>query len=74
MILLRQEREQKNLSQAELARLSGVKQQTISLIESGDRKNPGVETLAALAVALGCTLTDLYKPEPAGSAEGGAEG
>ena len=76
MILLRQERERKNLSQAELARLSGIKQQTISLIESGDRKNPGIETLNALAIALECSVTDLYKPDPvsAGSTEGGAEG
>ena len=63
MILLRQEREKKGLSQTELARLSGVKQQNISMIESGDRKNPGIETLNALAVALGCDLRDLYKPD-----------
>ena len=63
MILLRHEREKKKLSQAELARMSGVKQQSISKIESGERKNPGIETLNALAVALGCELRDLYKPD-----------
>lgn len=63
MILLRQEREKKGLSQTELARLSGVKQQNISMIESGERKNPGIETLNALAMALECDLRDLYKPE-----------
>ena len=64
MILLRQEREKAGLGQVELARRSGVSQQAISLIESGERKNPGIETLNALAVALGCALSDLYKPDP----------
>ena len=63
MILLKQKREEKGLNQTELARMSGVKQQTISMIESGDRKNPGIETMNALAVALKCDLQDLYKPE-----------
>ncbi len=63
MILLRQVRESRGLSQAELSRRSGVKQQHISLIESGERENPGIKTLDALAVALNCDLRDLYKPE-----------
>ncbi|MBO7663073.1 MAG: helix-turn-helix transcriptional regulator [Clostridia bacterium] len=63
MICLRQEREKKKMGQLELARRSGVSQQAISLIESGERKNVGVETLYALAKALGCTLYDLYQPE-----------
>lgn len=63
MILLRQEREKKGISQTELARLSGVKQQSISMIEQGKQKNPGIETLSALAVALSCDLRDLYKPD-----------
>lgn len=63
MILLRQEREKKKLSQAELARLSGVKQQNISQIENGTIRNPGIKTLNTLAVALGCDLLDLYKPD-----------
>ncbi len=65
MILLRQEREKKGLSQSELARKSGVKQQNISQIESGDNQNPGIATMHALAVALGCDLQDLYVPETA---------
>ncbi len=63
MILLRQEREKKKMSQAELARLSGVKQQNISQIENGTIRNPGIETMNTLAVALGCDLRDLYKPD-----------
>lgn len=65
MIRLKQERERKGISQTELARLSGVKQQSISMIEQGKQKNPGIETLNALAVALGCDLRDLYVPDGA---------
>ena len=71
MILVKQVREAKGMSQVELARLSNIKQQSISLIETGVSRNPGIETLNALAVALGCTVTDLYRPDPV---EGGAEG
>jgi transcriptional regulator with XRE-family HTH domain len=71
MILVKQVREAKGMSQVELARLSHIKQQSISLIETGVSRNPGIETLNALAVALGCTVTDLYRPDPT---EGGAEG
>ena len=39
--------------------LSGHPQQTISAIESGARKNPGVETLLPLARAMGCLVDDL---------------
>ncbi len=45
--------------------MSGVKQQNISKIESGENRNPGIETLNALAMAMGCSVVDLYKPETA---------
>ena len=69
MILLRQKREEKGWSQPELARRSGVTQQNISLIESGERINPGILTISALAHALGCTVMDLWRPD---EKEGGA--
>lgn len=56
-------RKKKNLSQQELARLSGVPQRTISSIETGFRKNPGIDTLAMLAAALGCSIDDLIRKE-----------
>ena len=62
MILLKEKREQKNLSQKQLAELSKVPQQTISAIESLGR-NPGADTLYLLAVALGTTMDELYRPE-----------
>jgi len=63
MIKLRQIREEKGLSQFQLAVASGIAQQTISAIESGARKNPGIETLYPLTLPLGCKLDDLYVPE-----------
>lgn len=69
MILLRQVREAEGISQQELARRSGVLQQTISKIEKGETTNPGVETLNALALAMGRTLVDVYRPDTAGAAD-----
>lgn len=63
MILVKQIREEIGISQAELSRRSGVKQQNISKIESGENRNPGIETLNALAMAMGRDLRDLYRPE-----------
>ncbi len=51
-------------TQAELAKQSGVSQAQISLIESNDRKNPGVNTLVALERALGLEHGHLSKPDP----------
>ena len=59
MVLLKIYREKKGISQYKLSSLSGVPQQTISAIESGARKNPGVETLLPLARAMGCLVDDL---------------
>lgn len=63
MILLKQAREDAKLSQLELSRKSGVPQQTISSIESGARTNPGIETMYALAAALGKKIDDLFSTD-----------
>ncbi len=49
-------RRELKLTQAKLATKSGVGQAEISKIEGG-RSNPTLETLSALAVALGCRLS-----------------
>lgn len=64
MILLREKRLEKELSQKELAELSGVPQQNISAYEAGSRM-PGADALYALAVALDTTMDDLFKPDNA---------
>lgn len=61
MILLRRMREKRRMTQAELSALSGVSQQAISKIESGERPNPGACTLYKLACALRCTVDDLIE-------------
>ena len=73
-------RQQRKMSQQELARLVGVNQSFISKMESGEQINPNAETLKRLARALGCTtdyLVGMYEEdesdfEPTGVALVGA--
>jgi transcriptional regulator with XRE-family HTH domain len=57
--MLKRFRENQRLSQAALARESGVAQGYISAIEAGRKTNVGIETLKKLAKALDVPLTDL---------------
>ena len=66
MIRLQEIREGKALTQKRLSEISGVPQQTISAIESGVRKNPGILTLRQLANAMGCTIDDICPDENGG--------
>src|SRR6476661_3473883 len=58
---LRRERERAGLSLTEVARRAGVAKSTLSQLESGTG-NPSVETLWALAVALGVPFSQLVDP------------
>ena len=60
---LRRLRIARHLSLSELARGTGMSKATLSSIENG-RANPTVETLAALAAALGVALTELLEEPP----------
>ena len=51
-------REQMGVSQNKLAKLAGMSQAAISIIESG-KKSPTVDTLGRIAQAIGCTVSDL---------------
>ena len=55
-------RQQKRLTQEELAEISGFSQQYISGLEKG-RRNPTIVTIYELALALGVTHMDLLKPD-----------
>lgn len=56
-------REAANMSQNGLAKKAGIAQATLSAIERST-KNPSVETVKLLAVALGCTTADLMGESP----------
>ena len=52
----------KDLSQDELAKLTGVSRQTISAIEKGDY-NPTINLCISICRVLGKTLDELFWPE-----------
>lgn len=58
-ILIR--RKEKNLTQEELANLSGISRATISRLENGEEVEVEVKlsTLEAIANALGCAIPDI---------------
>ena len=70
MVKLREIRIAMGVSQKRLAEMSGVPQQTISAIETGERENPGVNTLRILADALGCTIDEMCPSGANGSDQG----
>jgi transcriptional regulator with XRE-family HTH domain len=53
-------REKAGLSQADLARISGIPQATISRLESGTIRNPSSSILQRLSKALDVSLDDLF--------------
>lgn len=56
---LREARRKAQLTQDQLAELSGVDQSTISDLETGRNTDPRLSTLTRLAEALGITPSDL---------------
>jgi len=60
---LRAIRISKNITQADLARLSGVEVATIRAYEYGLVKRPGYDMVARLAKALGVTTEELFKDQ-----------
>lgn len=59
MNILKQLREERGLTQEELAEKSGVSRVTISMLEVGKQKVTKSTTLVSLADALGVSVTDL---------------
>lgn len=52
------------ITQVELAERAHVREQFISLIERG-RANPSLVTIALIASALGCGVSDMFAPDTA---------
>jgi len=59
--VLRTLREEKGLTQAQLAKAAGTTQEYVAMLETGVRKNPTIETLKRLAKALGVPVTELLE-------------
>jgi transcriptional regulator with XRE-family HTH domain len=57
--MLKALREEKGLSQVELAARAKVERTYIVKLESGDKKNPSLAILQRLAKALGAPVTEL---------------
>ena len=55
-------REKKGITQQELADVLGVAQSTVAMWES-NKSLPRVDTLKAIAKALGCTIDELLETE-----------
>lgn len=60
---IRELREAREMTQAELASAAGRTQEHISRIETGASVNPTTKTLTKLAAALGVSLNELLKEE-----------
>lgn len=54
-------RKKRNLSQVELAKKAGITQAYLSLLETGQKKNPSLKTLSNLAGALNVPISELLK-------------
>ena len=59
--VIRNLREQQNMTQEQLAKRTGVTQGYIAQLESGLRKNPSLPLLKKLARALGVPMTELLE-------------
>lgn len=60
MYFVKSKREEKGLSQEELARLSGVSRATISMLETNTTAKTSTTTLIKIARALDCRVADIF--------------
>lgn len=65
---LRERREAAGLTVTELADRAQYTREYISKLENGQRSNPSLAVVGALAGALCCAITDLMTDEPSGAA------
>lgn len=64
--MIADERVKRGLSQNQLAKLAGIPQSVLSDIEGGKTKAPRIDTLQAIAAALGVTVSELLGEQKAG--------
>jgi transcriptional regulator with XRE-family HTH domain len=63
---LKQLRTAKGMTQLQLSRATGLSLSIIAQLEQGDTANPRLNTVKALAKALGCSLDDLAADDDGG--------
>ena len=61
---LPERRDERGMSQADLAEAVGVSRQTINAIER-DRYDPSLDLAFDLAAEFGCRIEDIFRPEGA---------
>jgi len=61
MLILRGIREQKNITRYHLAKMTGIPQSTLQMIENSDDPNPTFKTMCKIADALEITLDELRR-------------
>lgn len=62
MLNIRKLRKEKELKQVDLAKMVGIKNNTLSQYETGERM-PNIEMLTKLAKVLNCSIEELIKDE-----------
>ncbi len=60
---LRSRMEEKNLGPTDLEKKAGLRESVVRNILNGNSKNPGIESLTAIARTLGCSIDDLVGKE-----------
>lgn len=61
MLVLKEIREQKNITRYRLAKLTGVPQSTLQMIENSEDPNPTFKTMCKIADALDISLDELRR-------------
>lgn len=60
MYMIKQIREQKGMTQQELAKCSGVSRAIISKLENNEATVTTTETIRKIAIALECKVSDIF--------------
>lgn len=63
MLILERIRKEKSISRYKLAKLSGVGESTLQMIENNHNPNPTFKTMCKIADALNVTLDELREKE-----------
>ena len=66
-------KKEKGLTNAQIAKMSGVTLSTLDKITSGANTNPKLDTLQAICAVLGCTLNDFMEINPENKNSPGAD-